>query len=330
MPSPFRREPALSRPALLDRWQTWAVTMTLLLVPFFVRIPRSLNNHPVIAPLGDQLHVVLLGSITLMIYWYGPFSGRIWWAAGVATFMGGAIEILQISVGRTALWHDFLLDLLGIAIAATWVLWRGHGRRWAKVALFFLVLGFPAQLYPIPFISAAAYRAHENFPVIADFEGKFDGWLWAGSSEREVGVVEIEDGPDGPSRVLRISGEPPNHWPATYMRRFPRDWSAYEAISLDVRMVGNTSDDVKLGVRLDDFAGLKRKENVYRTFVVDSEWQTVTFAFVGLPVRKSDRIFDHTDIDRIILYIPKPKAPITLEIDNIQLIPSEPWPGIKH
>ena len=322
MGSPFRRQPTLAPPAILRHWQAWALAMTLLLLPFFVKIPRALNNHPVAAPLGDQLHVILLGSITLMLYWYGPLTGRIWWSALAAAVTGGAIEFLQILVGRTALFHDFLLDLLGIAIAVAFVLWRGDRHGWARVAFIALILFFPAQLYRVPFISIAAYRTHDTFPVISNFEGRYDGWLWAGSSTEAVGVTSIDDGPDGPTRVLRITGEPPNHWPATYMRRFPRDWSDYRAISLDVRLVGELSTEVKLGVRLDDFSGIKKQENVYQTFVVSPEWQTVTFTFEGLPVRDSERIFEHDDVDRIILYIPRPKAHTVLEINNIRLKPA--------
>jgi hypothetical protein len=324
------RQPTLAPPAILQHWQAWAIAMVFLLVPFFVKIPRVLNNHPVAALLGDQLHVILLGSITLMLYWYGPLAGRIWWAALAAAFTGGAIEFLQSYVGRTALWHDFFLDLLGIAIATAFVLWRGDRHSWARVAFIALILFFPAQLYRVPFISIAAYRTHDTFPVIANFEGRYDGLLWAGSTEKEVGVEAIEDGPDGPTRVLRISGEPPNHWPATYMRRFPRDWSDYGTISLDVRLVGESSTEVKLGVRLDDFSGLKKQENVYQTFVVTPEWQTVTFMFEGLPVRNSERVFEHNDVDRIILYIPRPKAPTTLEIDNILLGPAPGEKGKGH
>ena len=72
-----RHEPAIPAPGLLRRWQVWAVLMILFLFPFFIHIPRSLNHHPVISPIGDQVHIFLFGGITLLLYWFGPLQGRI-------------------------------------------------------------------------------------------------------------------------------------------------------------------------------------------------------------------------------------------------------------
>ena len=71
-------EPVVKPPAILDRWQTWVVFLVLLLIPFFVPIPRSLRYNPIVGHFGDQLHIPLLGGIYLMLYWKGPLRGRLW------------------------------------------------------------------------------------------------------------------------------------------------------------------------------------------------------------------------------------------------------------
>ncbi len=50
---------------------------------------------------------MLLGGITLLLYWFGPLRGRIWRAALASAVMGGAIEFLQLLVGRPALLTTF-------------------------------------------------------------------------------------------------------------------------------------------------------------------------------------------------------------------------------
>ena len=154
-----RHQPALRAPDFLSRGQVWAGMMALFLIPFFVRIPRSLNHHPIISPIGDQIHIILFGGIMFLLYWLGPFRGRIWRAALVSAIMGGAVEFLQLLVGRNALFKDFLLDLIGIGLVVCFIYWRGHGRQKAKWLFLLLLLAIPLQLYYLPWQISAAYRA---------------------------------------------------------------------------------------------------------------------------------------------------------------------------
>ena len=64
---PERREPALPAPGILRHWWVGLIVAGILLVPFFVKIPKGLNNHPVIGPFGDELHVFLFIAVTLLL-----------------------------------------------------------------------------------------------------------------------------------------------------------------------------------------------------------------------------------------------------------------------
>ena len=66
-------------------------------------------------PLTDkQLHALGFGMLVLPLSLTRPAAIR--WLAPLALAYGGAIELIQPAVGRSAEWGDFLADGVGIAI----------------------------------------------------------------------------------------------------------------------------------------------------------------------------------------------------------------------
>lgn len=315
-------KPAIQPPRLLLKWQTWALGMAAMLIPFFVPIPPTLRRNPIISPLGDQLHIVLLAGVMLFLYWRGPLAGRLWRSALVAAVIGGAIEFIQIPFGRHAAWQDFVADLLGIGLVLGYILWRGHERRVGLGLVVVLLLCIPVRLYRMPFVAAAAFHAHDLFPVLADLEGPHDHWLW-GANDASVDLVARDHTPDGPGHVVRLSGRPPTPWPGAVMHHFPQDWSGYTELLLDVRLAEGPADTQRFSVRCDDFIGQREHTWIYTPFTASRDWQTFRFPLVDRPVTdgatESDRLFDRSDVGRLLIYLPRPKAHAVLEIDNVRL-----------
>lgn len=314
-----RRDPAVRMPAFLQHPLTVGMIMVLLLLPFFVKIPTAFRRHPVIAPLGDQFHVVLLAGVTLMLYWRGPLTGRLGAAALSAAVIGGSIEFLQLLVGRAALFHDFLLDLIGIGLVAGYVLWKGHDRVAGRWLVALMLLCALSQVSHVPGVIAAAARARDLFPVIADFEKGRDRWIWDHTNDGEVTFPQVPDTPDGPGRALRLTGAPPDNWPGASMRRFPHDWSAFEVLELDVRVTEAEHDTIPFSVRLEDYAAARANLFTYRGFAATRRWRTITMPLAGLRLNDDSRDLDLGDVDHLIIYFARPDAGVTIEIDNIRL-----------
>lgn len=314
-----RPEPALPAPGFLRNKLIGILLLILLLFPFFIHIPRSLNHHPVISPIGDQVHIFLFGAIYLLLYWFGPLRGRLWMAAIVSAVMGGAVEFLQLLVGRQALFSDFLLDLLGIGLVAGFILWRGHGRQAGKWLFLLLLLSLPIQLYYLPWRIAATYHARDLFPVLADFESYGDRYLWAPNMDGELTYPRRDDTPGGEGTVLHLFGDASSHWPGATMRRFPEDWSGYTELKMDVRMAEGPGDSVKFGLRLDDYDGVKEQVWTAQTFHASDQWRTITMPIANRQLWNSDRNLNPVEMDRLIIYFGKPQEPVAVEVDNIRL-----------
>ena len=321
-PRPNRPRPAVMPPDLLLKWQTWAVLMAILIVPFFVPIPQVLRRNPVISPLGDQLHVFLLAGVAFLLYWRGPLTGRLLRAAAAAAVVGGAIEFIQIPFGRNAAWMDFVRDLIGIGIVVGFVLWRGHGRRLGLAVMAVLLLTLPLQLYRVPFVAAAAYDCRDTFPLLSNLEGKRDHWIWGGN-QALCEVVAVTDGPQGPGHVVRLIAEPPASWPSVEMRHFPPDWQQYSHLVFEVRLAEGPADSTRFGVRLDDFVGRQEQTWIADREVATHQWQTIRIPLQNRQVSNGpelqERLFDLSDTDRIIFYLSRPTARTVLEFDDLRL-----------
>jgi VanZ family protein len=314
---PAPRDPAWPPPRLLARWQTWTVLMAVLLVPFFVPIPIEARRNVLVSTLGDRLHIVLPAGIALLLYWKGPLRGRLLAAAAVTALVGGAIEFLQLLVGRSALLHDWLLDLVGVGMVVGWVAWRGHRRRAGLALVLALVAVTAWGLRELPVRMLAAADAKKRFPVIENFE---DGRVWHLWGDNYDAVLAMPgEAAFAGRRGLRITGGPPANWPGATMRRFPHDWRDYQVLEMKVRSATPGRASVPFFIRLDDFPGLRDHDWLHHGYVATPEWTTITFPVADRTTNYTHRPFDLSDVDAITIALTKPDSTVTIEIDDIRL-----------
>jgi len=305
--------PRVNPPAFLRHWQTWALLMGLMLVPFFLKIPISLRRDPVISILGDRLHIVLLAAVTLLVYWKGPLRGKLLWTAVATAGIGAAIEFVQTLVGREALWHDFFMDLQGIGLIVGFILWRGHRNIFGFLLVATLAIVIPLKLSFLPGLMLAVNESRASFPLLADFNTSNSSTLWHETYNAKVDISFDTGG------VLQITGGPPSKWPGADMGYFPHDWSDYKELVVDARLVSTHVDQAKMCIRIDDFQGRIDHSWITDRFSVTQQWASYSVPIVDRQMRNSDRILNLTDIDRILLFLPTPKDTIKMEFDNLRL-----------
>lgn len=310
-------EPTVPPPAILSRWQIWMVFLLLLLIPFFLPIPHSLRYHPITSHFGDQLHIPLLGAIYLMIYWKGPLRGRIVPGALVAAAIGGAIEFLQILVGRGALLHDWYLDLQGIAVVLTFLVWRGYRLRLGLVGLILMLIFIPMQSLHIPGMVLATYECRGRFPVLDDFESSRTKTLWEDQYSSQLRFQPRSE--DETDHLLSVVLPAKRSWPGARMHHFPGDWSDYTQFVFSARHRTVGVDTLRFGVRLDDWEGRLDGQWIADGFTATTEWQVFRMPLDGRKVRFGERIFDISDVIGLLFYLSSPPQDMILELDDLHL-----------
>lgn len=311
-----QHEPALPAPAILGRWWVWALLGAAFLIPFFLPIAQELRRHPIIGALGEQLHIPLLACLTLLIYWRGPLRGRLWWAAGTAAVLGAAIEFVQELVGRTALFADWILDLIGIGLVVGLVLWRGHGLQRGKYLIFALLFLIPAQLWMLPFSILGKYEARQVFPLLADFDGRYDKWLW---KDTHRSLIRWAPADSNRGNVLRISGDETTNWPGARLVHFPEHWEDYTQLVIEARVVEAAGDSLRFGVRIDDFEGRKDNKWATKAWYATRQWQTFVMPIAERKVLHGERHLDLSDVESVLVFLLRPDDSFVLEVDNIRL-----------
>ena len=223
---------------------------------------------------------------------------------------------MQILVGRTALWTDFLLDLIGIGIAVSWIYWRRSGRHWALLAGLLLVALVLLELRDVPGLVGARLDASERFPLIDDFSMASSAHLWAEVSDGRFDLV-----PSATSKglVLRVVGGPPARWPGARMRRFPHDWSDWSELTFIARAVAPAAADVPFRVTLGDWNGRHEHEWFSEPFTATTRWQAFSIDLAAARTRQSGRPLELLDMVGIVFFFPAPTDSVAMEIDDIRL-----------
>lgn len=312
--SGFSRPPAWPAPAFLSRPGSWLALLAVLLIPFLVPIPMALQRDMVVSTLGDRAHVVLLGALTLALYWRGPVAGRLGAVVVLAAVIGGGIEILQLYVGRSALWHDFVLDLLGIGAAAGLVLWRGHGKQGGMALLVVCLMVVAWELRTLPERHTAAREMADRFPQLSAFDGERALTLW---HEYGGGRISLAQAPRG--KVLRLDVRPSEIWPGVILRDFLHDWSAYDSLKFDLRLARATADTMPVGFRMDDFEGRRDHDWCSRRFAVTRTWRTCAVPLHGRVTHWSGRPFEGDDVFAFAVFFMQPADSASLEMADFRL-----------
>ena len=314
-----RPTPKLPAPDILNKWPVLFGLVLLLLVPFFLPIPLSLRRHPLIGNIGDQVHVPFLMGLTLLMYWRGPLTGRLKSVIFTAMLLGGAIELVQTLVGRAALLADFFLDLAGIFLAVGLIIWKGYQRKSGLGLMFSIVLILSAQLYYLPGLILGSYHSKKSFPIISDFEGPHEKWLWHPTYQAQLDIQDIQDSPSGQSKVMRLESGPPSRWPGAQMVHFSHDWSSYKTLRFDARHITPNRELVPFSIRLDDFHSRRDQTWVSNSFKATTEWISYSLSVVDRKVIHGDRILDMTEISHLLIFLSDKKDSTIIQIDNLRL-----------
>jgi len=202
-----------------------------------------------IKALHDTAHGAIFGFVAILLLFAGRRDVRLGrmppWTGYVLAFftsalLGVATELAQIPVGRDATFSDAGRDVLGalafllLFAAFDPALQQGHAmlRRSVLVLLALPLLGVVVK----PGIEAAAAYARRaaQFPVLADFSARFDGYfIQPNWSVLTLASPAQEYARHDGEQALRVLFQPGPYPGVDFFEPAP-DWSGYTTLALDV------------------------------------------------------------------------------------------------
>jgi hypothetical protein len=292
--------------------------MAGLLVPLFLGIPTHLRYDPLIGPLGSRYHVALFFVLTLLLHHRGPLAGNLTRVVLFCLLLGAVTEVVQTYFGRSAAVYDWLLDAQGVGFAVCWIWHRRSGRRALPLlgALMLVVLLlYPLRTLPVRVQETHAARA--RFPLLEDFERPQALVLW----DRDPGVERSLVAVPGRGHVLQFDNDDDRRWPGVSVLRLPWNWSGYEELHVDCRVVTAPTDSLRVTVWLEDRAGRRDIDHAVKTFLVGRSWRTLVVPLDSLVTRNRRRplCLDEVHTVAILATRTRPGA-ICVQIDSLRLV----------
>lgn len=196
----------------------------------FVHEPAA-GRHRLLLQIWNLGHVWLFGVIGFFV---GERLVRLTWrgfalALVAGALAGGAIELLQLTIGRDCSLGDVIADTIGMAgglLLSAQATLRRH-RVLFGLATACVAVALAVQLWPVLRSAVDAYNAWREFPVLADFES---GALPSLQRERFSGTGAELVSEEGALRVSLRAGQ----YPGFSLDDFPRDWRGWHRLVLDL------------------------------------------------------------------------------------------------
>ncbi|MFK5925874.1 MAG: VanZ family protein [Desulfuromusa sp.] len=235
----------------------------------------------------------------------------------LAFVLGGLTELIQSQIGREAAWQDLGNDLVGAAVGvvffaesrktvSTWQL------KFLQVPILFIALW---SLFPVGKILVDDVIAWRQFPLLSGFETPFEKTRWSGSARRKINH-EIHFAGNSSLKIKFTT----QRYSGGGLKDFPRDWSAYRAVSLQV--FNPDPEPMQLYYRIHD----QQHNNTYSdrfntSFDLTPGWNHLEVSLAKVAQAPKNRSLDLTHIAGMGLFVGKLNHPRILYLDEVKLLP---------
>lgn len=249
-----------------------------------------------------------------------PFKRKLLEVVVLVFFIGGLVELIQGQIGREAAWQDLGNDIIGGLLGAAFF---SESRKtvtgWQlKILQMPILLLVFASLLPVAKVLLDDLVALRQFPLLSGFETPLEPSRWNGSAGR---VINHDVRFTGRSS-LQI-GLTTQLYSGIGLKDFPRDWSDYRAVSLQV--LNPDHDSFQLHFRIHD--QLHRKHNnaygdrFNASFEIKPGWNHLQVPLVKVAQAPKHRTLDLARIAGMGVFVGKLDRPRTIYLDDVKLLP---------
>ncbi len=237
-----------------------------------------------------------------------------------ATLFGGLSELIQSQIGREAAWSDLGNDIVGALgglcffseSRKTVAVWR---LRVLQAPIMLLTLWI---LLPVSKVLVDDLVSWRQFPLLSGFETPLEKTRWSGSARRRISNDIFFAGTS--SLQVELSRQ---RYSGIGLKDFPRDWSSYGAVSLQVFNPDN--ENLNLHFRIHDQHHRDYK-NVYSdrfnaSFDLIPGWNHLEVSLATAEHAPKNRLMDMHHIAGMGLFVGKLTHSRTIYLDDVRLLP---------
>jgi hypothetical protein len=235
----------------------------------------------------------------------------------VVFFVGGIIELIQPYFGRTARWRDLEIDLLGGFLGVMFLVSARRNLARGLPALGqFAGLALVVVLFYGPVITLwDMWQASREFPVLSDFETRFETKRWS-SGEIDNGIAR-----HGESSLRVALGM--EKYAGTTLRRSFGDWRGYSIFAFS--LYDPDPDPLRITVSIRDEEHFRRggeyHDRFNRSFIMAQGWNDVYIPVSDIENAPSERKLELDHLSEVVIFTVDQPAPRVMYLDYVRLIP---------
>ncbi|MEX1057375.1 MAG: hypothetical protein WED11_06570 [Natronospirillum sp.] len=304
----------------LKEHRNWLLIPVLIASPlFFIGGPDWLST-PMFRAAWDQGHWVFFACLLFWLQGRWPLrEPRHWLVLTLGVLVLSAlIEGLQSLVGRDATWQDILLNLTG-----TWVglFWGQRATLWVWLGRLISLLLVLWHAQTVVDLGLAEYRQLRQFPVLSDFESRWDLPYWGDQVQRVKQPVAQGEY----SLAVPLLSTEANPYAGVHLRRLVGDWRGHQALSLSI--FNPDTDTLPMTLRINDEAH-DRSENLYSDryngrLMVAPGWNHFRIPLEEIANAPETRLMDLDQVIRLLIFATGVSEPRWIYLDNLRLEPTE-------
>ena len=238
---------------------------------------------------------------------------------GLFFLLGGATELLQAALGRTASWTDLAKDLLGCLLAVVFCSpARNSLPKWQRTSLQLLVLMLVAwSLLPMARVVADELIARQQFPLLSGFEISTEADRWGGGSRQVLDPHVAKSG--AASLRVELSTQP---YAGVGLLHFPSDWRGYRLVRL--HLFNPEPEPLLLHFRIHDqlhrLQGNAYSDRFNTSFTLPGGWSKIDVPLQQVQEGPKNRDMQMARIAGMLLFVVKLEQPRSFNIDEVLLV----------
>ncbi len=297
-------------------------TVVLCTLPFWSAVPNA-KGEPWLTELHNVGHTLMFIPITLgllsilatLLPQIGLFQ-RVVISFFATMAIGGLIELAQRGTARTASWHDWLLDLAGVAIALIIYLSFSRRRPWGwRATGLVCVLGIAAWVFaPTVTWWMAKVVQQQAFPSLWAAEHPITFRNWKDVSRARVSFVtppahlSLQR-----NTVIRVTLPAEDKLPGWILKYSPHDWSGYSKLVL--KTYHSHASPIKFGVNFYSYANTS-----FETVQLDVSVVTIApgLTEVSIPLEDKPK-FNIERVKSVAWHALELKQPATVFVESVEL-----------
>ncbi len=280
------------------------IVYLVLFVYGFLILHAAEDRNRVMNELWDLGHVAGFFSLLFFLYKTSRFFNALSWqlqllvALSAAVTLGLSIELIQYYTGRTFSIHDVYLNIVGtlagVAVFSNWVKLQRKTIVWLlRVLVLFLMLTVSRDAIVY---SLDAMHARQQFPALISLEHPFEVSRFSGAKVR-MAVRQFEQ-----HEVIEAKFMPARYSTLT-LDHFPRDWSAYKTLKLDLYNGQNEAAEIHLRIHdIEHFPRAIYTDRFNASYPLQPGWNTVQISLEAVRQAPRGREMDMTKIHQLMLY----------------------------